>query len=52
MDPRKLGGGGVLQEAIDNLEHGMPQELLMSDTNILAMRVPNFSYREEAGTKI
>ena len=49
MDPRKLD----TLEQLCQVEQagGMPQELLMSDTNILAMRVPNFSYREETTLK-
>lgn len=39
-------GTNALNQNQKNLE-GTPYELLQSDTNIVAMRVPNFSYREE-----
>lgn len=42
VDVRKLGAG--LANLRKKREEGMPSELLMSDTNIMAMRVPNFSY--------
>ena len=42
LDVRKMGG-----KQDQNGEY-KPNDLLMSDTNILAMRVPNFSYAGEA----
>ena len=42
VDVRKLGG--QLANLRKKREEGMPSELLMSDANIMAMRVPNFSY--------
>lgn len=42
VDVRKLGA--PLANLRKKREEGMPSELLMSDANIMAMRVPNFSY--------
>lgn len=48
VDVRKMGApiGGAEKDNFGNGNRGdsMPKELMMTDTNIMAMRVPNFSY--------